>query len=97
MSPLLRLGAPGGECKDYNINTSYCWGLLHHTQAGTNYFTGQTGIRINFVAFHKKGLEPTNSDVIMAKEIDSIHTMHHFLPGLKHVPIFNELVFNFKH
>ena len=53
-SPLLRLGGPGGECSDDYSLSNYCWALLDHTQHGRNYFTNETGVRIDYISIHRK-------------------------------------------
>jgi len=49
-SPDLILGGPGDGCKRSN----YADALLDHVTNGTNYFTGERGVRIDFLSFHKK-------------------------------------------
>ena len=53
-SPLLKLGGPGGACKDDVTPTSYCWALLDHVQNGVNYFTGRKDVPLDFISVHKK-------------------------------------------
>jgi Glycosyl hydrolases family 39 len=53
-SPSLRVGAPGGECKDKFDLNSYCWSLLYHVQNGLNYFTGRNDVPLDFISIHKK-------------------------------------------
>lgn len=52
-SHLLKFGGPGDSCHS-PPNSPYCWALLQHCQNGTNYFTGETGVRIDYIALHKK-------------------------------------------
>lgn len=52
-SPLLRFGGPGDSCHS-PPHSPYCWAMLQHCYNGTNYFTGETGVRIDYIALHKK-------------------------------------------
>lgn len=51
--PSLRLGGPAGGCKT-PPQSPICWKVLQHCSNGTNYFTNETGIRIDFISFHHK-------------------------------------------
>lgn len=51
--PLLRFGGPGDSCHSAP-HSPYCWAMLQHCYNGTNYFTGETGVRIDYIALHKK-------------------------------------------
>lgn len=52
-SSLLRFGGPGDSCRS-SPRSPYCWALLQHCHNGTNFFTGETGVRIDYIALHKK-------------------------------------------
>lgn len=52
VSPALKLGGPGDGCR----RSEYADALLQHVVNGTNYFTGERGVRIDFLSFHKKVL-----------------------------------------
>lgn len=52
-SSLLRFGGPGDSCRS-PPRSPYCWALLQHCYNGTNYFTGEKGVRMDFIALHKK-------------------------------------------
>ena len=52
-SGLLRFGGPGDSCHP-PPHSPYCWALLQHCYNGTNFFTGETGVRIDYIALHKK-------------------------------------------
>lgn len=57
-SALLRFGGPGDSCHS-PPHSPYCWAMLQHCYNGTNYFTGQTGVRLDYIALHKKvGVSP---------------------------------------
>lgn len=50
VSPDLKLGGPADGCH----RTEYSDALLAHVVNGTNYFTGERGVRIDFLSYHKK-------------------------------------------
>lgn len=52
-SSLLRFGGPGDSCHS-PPRSPFCWALLKHCYNGTNYFTGEKGVRMDFIALHKK-------------------------------------------
>lgn len=52
-SSLLRFGGPGDSCHS-RPRSPYCWALLQHCHNGTNFFTGEKGVRIDYIALHKK-------------------------------------------
>lgn len=52
-SSLLRFGGPGDSCHS-PPHSPYCWAMLQHCYNGTNFFTGETGVRIDYIALHKK-------------------------------------------
>ena len=57
-SRALRLGGPGDSCHT-PPHSPYCWAMLQHCYNGTNFFTGETGVRLDYIALHKKvGLGP---------------------------------------
>lgn len=31
-----------------------CWSLLGHCANGTNFFTGEVGVRLDYISLHKK-------------------------------------------
>lgn len=49
--PELKFGGPGTF---RTLDTSFT-GLLEHCDRGSNYFTGQTGTRMDFISVHEKG------------------------------------------
>ncbi|MGH0185089.1 UNVERIFIED_CONTAM: hypothetical protein FKN15_023450 [Acipenser sinensis] len=53
VSPFLRFGGPGDSCHS-PPHTPYCWAMLSHCFNGTNFFTGETGVRLDYIALHKK-------------------------------------------
>ncbi|XP_066566970.1 alpha-L-iduronidase isoform X2 [Amia ocellicauda] len=52
-SPLLRFGGPGDSCHS-TPHSPYCWAMLSHCYNGTNMFTGEMGVRLDYIALHKK-------------------------------------------
>lgn len=52
-SPALRLGGPG-DAFHAPPRSPLCWGLLGHCNNGTNFFTGEVGVRLDYIALHKK-------------------------------------------
>ncbi|XP_022096558.1 alpha-L-iduronidase-like isoform X2 [Acanthaster planci] len=86
-SPKLRLGGPAGACREPSFSV-ICWALLQHCENGTNYFTGETGVRIDFISFHHKG--KGHSMYILDTEIQTIQRIQRLYPCLASVPIFND-------
>uniref|UniRef100_A0A3Q2EB66 Alpha-L-iduronidase n=1 Tax=Cyprinodon variegatus TaxID=28743 RepID=A0A3Q2EB66_CYPVA len=64
-SPLLRFGGPGDSCHS-PPRSPYCWAMLQHCYNGTNYFTGETGVRLDYIALHKK----VSSDQVIKQHQD---------------------------
>lgn len=52
-SPALCLGGPGDSFHPLP-RSPLCWGLLSHCYNGTNFFTGEVGVRLDYIALHKK-------------------------------------------
>uniref|UniRef100_A0A6Q2Z2E0 Alpha-L-iduronidase n=1 Tax=Esox lucius TaxID=8010 RepID=A0A6Q2Z2E0_ESOLU len=52
-SSALRFGGPGDSCHT-PPHSPYCWAMLQHCYNGTNFFTGKTGVRLDYIALHKK-------------------------------------------
>ncbi len=103
-SPRLRMGGPGGQGNLNDVTRTF----LAHIDAGTNYFTGVKGQRIDFISFHEKAAFWTDEDIdpdldgVMTRErrfIDYIREQH---PRLAGVPVMNgeadpQIGWNFKH
>lgn len=53
VSPALRLGGPGDSFHPWP-RSPLCWGLLGHCHNGTNFFTGELGVRLDYISLHKK-------------------------------------------
>ena len=64
-SPALRLGGPGDSFHP-PPRSPLSWGLLGHCLRGTNFFTGEVGVRLDYIALHKKvGPGPARPGVVL--------------------------------
>lgn len=52
-SPFLKFGGPGDSFHPLP-KSPICWSLLCHCYNGTNFFTGETGVRLDYISLHKK-------------------------------------------
>ncbi|KAM6931295.1 alpha-L-iduronidase [Xenentodon cancila] len=86
-SSLLRFGGPGDSCHP-PPHSPYCWAMLQHCYNGTNYFTGETGVRINYIALHKKG--GGYSLPILQQEIQTVREIQERFPGFCSLPVYND-------
>ncbi|XP_063775572.1 alpha-L-iduronidase isoform X2 [Pseudophryne corroboree] len=86
-SPLLKFGGPGDSCRS-PPRSPICWSLLSHCFNGTNFFTGETGVRLDYIALHKKG--GGSSFHILEQEIDTVSEIQAHFPHFKSVPIYND-------
>ncbi|XP_071792677.1 alpha-L-iduronidase-like isoform X1 [Asterias amurensis] len=86
-SPKLRFGGPGAACRSRKFSV-VCWALLQHCENGTNFFTGEAGVRIDFISFHHKG--EGHSMFILEQEIETIKNIQNLYPKLSNVPVFND-------
>ncbi|KAJ1205240.1 hypothetical protein NDU88_000675, partial [Pleurodeles waltl] len=86
-STLLKFGGPGDSCRPLP-KSPICWNLLNHCYNGTNYFTGEIGVRLDFIALHKKGAG--SSLQILKQEIETIREIHEHFPRFVSVPIYND-------
>ncbi|XP_015230068.1 PREDICTED: alpha-L-iduronidase [Cyprinodon variegatus] len=86
-SPLLRFGGPGDSCHS-PPRSPYCWAMLQHCYNGTNYFTGETGVRLDYIALHKKvGFSPLSQRI---QEIQTVKEIQQRFPGFRGVPVYND-------
>ncbi|XP_052770728.1 alpha-L-iduronidase-like isoform X2 [Mya arenaria] len=83
-SESLILGGPGDGCR----RTDYSDALLDHVVLGTNFFTGETGVRIDFLSFHRKG--SGFSKKIMDDEITLMSQIATKYPTLADKPFYND-------
>ncbi|XP_051866388.1 alpha-L-iduronidase isoform X2 [Pristis pectinata] len=86
-STLLKFGGPGGSCHP-PPHSPICWGLLNHCYNGTNFFTGEIGIRLDYIALHKKGAG--RSLHIIEQELDTVHQIQKLFPKFQSIPIYND-------
>ncbi|KAL4660837.1 alpha-L-iduronidase [Arapaima gigas] len=86
-SPTLRLGGPGDSCHSYP-HSPYCWALLEHCHNGTNFFTGETGVRLDYIALHKKG--GGGSLPIVQQEIETVKEIQERFPSFRSLPVYND-------
>ena len=85
--PGLKFGGPGGACHD-PPSSPICWGLLDHCESGINYFTGEKGVRIDFISFHHKG--GGSSISILDQEFETIGQIRAKHPQFSSIPIYND-------
>lgn len=86
-SGLLRFGGPGDSCHS-PPRSPYCWAMLQHCYNGTNVFTGQTGVRIDYIALHKKG--GGYSLPILQQEIQTVQEIQERFPLFSNLPVYND-------
>ncbi len=79
--PEIRFGGPGHA----GALGMYVRALVAHCDTGTNYFTGEKGVRIDFISVHVKN-SPDQMVMSEKKVIDFIRTDH---PRLANVPFSN--------
>ncbi|XP_028270094.1 alpha-L-iduronidase isoform X2 [Parambassis ranga] len=83
----LRFGGPGDSCHTHP-HSPYCWAMLQHCYNGTNYFTGETGVRIDYIALHKKG--GGYSFPILQQEIQTVREIQERFPRFSGLPVYND-------
>lgn len=86
-SPLLKFGGPGDSCHT-PPHSPYCWAMLQHCYNGTNFFTGEKGVRLDYIALHKKGGGHTFP--ILQQEIQTVGEIHERFPQFRNLPIYND-------
>uniref|UniRef100_A0A4W3IQ87 Alpha-L-iduronidase n=3 Tax=Callorhinchus milii TaxID=7868 RepID=A0A4W3IQ87_CALMI len=86
-SSLLQLGGPGDSCHPLP-HSPISWGLLNHCYNGTNFFTGEIGVRLDYIALHKKG--GGSSYHILEQEMDTVQQILELFPNFKPIPIYND-------
>ncbi|XP_053559266.1 alpha-L-iduronidase [Bombina bombina] len=86
-SSQLKFGGPGDSCRSLP-RSPICWNLLSHCYNGTNIFTGENGVRLDYIAVHKKG--GGSSLRILEQEIDTVHEIQGRFPQFKSLPIYND-------
>ncbi|XP_070539995.1 alpha-L-iduronidase-like isoform X2 [Ptychodera flava] len=86
-SPQLKFGGPGGGCKD-PPKSPICWALLEHCESGKNYFTGEIGVRLDYISIHHKG--EGSSSYLLNTELETIQRMQLMHPKLAYLPFYND-------
>ncbi|XP_067409489.1 alpha-L-iduronidase isoform X2 [Emydura macquarii macquarii] len=86
-SSLLKFGGPGDSFHPFP-KSPICWSLLHHCYNGTNFFTGETGVRLDYIALHKKGAG--SSLHILEQETEAIEQIQKLFPNFTSVPVYND-------
>lgn len=87
----LRFGGPG-TCATLSNQFK---ALLEHCDRGTNYFTGEKGVRIDFISVHEKGAPPSPEDLnpdtpgICRRETEIIEYLRKNHPGFAGLPFMN--------
>uniref|UniRef100_A0A8B9BYL2 Alpha-L-iduronidase n=1 Tax=Anser brachyrhynchus TaxID=132585 RepID=A0A8B9BYL2_9AVES len=86
-SPLLKFGGPGDSFHPFP-KSPICWSLLRHCYNGTNFFTGETGVRLDYISLHKKG--GGRSLYILEQEVEAVGQIQKLFPNFASVPIYND-------
>ncbi|XP_046367791.2 alpha-L-iduronidase-like [Haliotis rufescens] len=91
--PSLILGGPGSSRNSITSGTprsnkKYAENLLDHVISGRNYFTGEKGVRIDFISLHRKG--DSHAANITNAEVHSVAVLRKRYPGLANKPFFND-------
>ncbi|XP_053887979.1 alpha-L-iduronidase [Malaclemys terrapin pileata] len=86
-SSLLKFGGPGDSFHPFP-KSPICWSLLHHCYNGTNFFTGATGVRLDYIALHKKGAG--SSLHILEQETEAMEQIQKLFPNFTSVPVYND-------
>ncbi len=89
--PELRLGGPGSARTLSPLFRDF----LAHCDTGTNYFTGETGVRLDFISVHEKGVRNSpedlnpNSMLITQQEISAVKYIREHHPRFADTPFMN--------
>ncbi|XP_006143918.1 alpha-L-iduronidase isoform X2 [Tupaia chinensis] len=86
-SPALRLGGPGDSFHP-PPRSPLCWGLLEHCHNGTNFFTGEVGVRLDYISLHKKGAG--SSIYILEQEKATMQQIQQLFPTFTDTPVYND-------
>nr|XP_008539635.1 PREDICTED: alpha-L-iduronidase [Equus przewalskii] len=86
-SPALRLGGPGDSFHPPPASP-LCWALLEHCHHGSNFFTGELGVRLDYIALHKKGAG--SSIYILEQEKATVRQVQQLFPRFADTPIYND-------
>ncbi|BFZ22574.1 hypothetical protein BsWGS_25613 [Bradybaena similaris] len=90
VDPTLVLGGPGDACWPAmgTPRSKYADAFLNHTVHGTNYFTGETGVRVDYLSFHLKG--EGKGLLILQKELQNAQYIQTNYPELADKPYMND-------
>nr|XP_055102615.1 alpha-L-iduronidase isoform X3 [Symphalangus syndactylus] len=86
-SPALRLGGPGDSFHT-PPRSPLSWGLLRHCHNGTNFFTGEAGVRLDYISLHRKGARSSIS--ILEQEKAVAQQIRQLFPKFADTPIYND-------
>ncbi|KAK1346127.1 hypothetical protein QTO34_008596 [Cnephaeus nilssonii] len=86
-SPALRLGGPG-DAFHPPPRSPLSWGLLAHCHRGANFFTGELGVRLDYIALHRKGAG--SSIYILEQEKEVVQQIQQLFPKFADTPIYND-------
>ncbi len=81
-NPKLMFGGPG-SVKDENVFLKL---LLEHCAWGKNYFTGETGVRIDFITIHRKD----HPHQMVEQELKTWRYVEHDYPQFRELPVGND-------
>ena len=77
-----------GWCDTAGFSNHHAGALLQHCNNGTNFFTGERGVRLDFISFHIKGDD--HSLTILNNETVVLEEIAHLVPKYKTSRIFND-------
>ncbi|XP_027692298.1 alpha-L-iduronidase isoform X6 [Vombatus ursinus] len=83
----LKFGGPGDSFHPFP-KSPICWNLLSHCYNGTNFFTGEKGVRLDYISLHRKG--GGSSIYILEQEKEVAQQIQSLFPNFTHVPIYND-------
>ncbi|XP_032297079.1 alpha-L-iduronidase isoform X2 [Coturnix japonica] len=86
-STLLKFGGPGDSFHPFP-KSPICWSLLYHCYNGTNFFTRETGVRLDYISLHKKG--GGRSLYILQQEVEAVDQIQKLFPNFASIPIYND-------
>lgn len=92
VDPALRLGGPGVARRVPAIFRSF----LAHCDTGTNWFTGETGVRLDFISVHEKGAVKHPEDLtpdtvgICRHEMEAVNYIREHHPRFAGLPFIND-------
>lgn len=92
-NPRIRFGGPGTFVTLSPVLKS----LLRHCDSGTNYFTREQGVRLDFISVHEKAVKSRrdkdkNPDtrVIVSRSLEAVEYIRREHPRFRHLPFIND-------